>query len=105
MERFWCRLNQSQIDCMDLNTEKRKLTQENIELKKTLRNYLTELALSQNNKQDNSDPIRLHDEPMFINCNSFRLNKPLVGVEAATSIAVRHEAQERKKLSSGIMKA
>lgn len=104
MNRFWCRVNQAQIDCMDLNAEKKTLTRENIQLKKALRAYLTELALSQNNKQENSSPEYFQDEPSFISCNSYRLNKPLTGVEAATCIAVRHEAQERKKLASGIIK-
>lgn len=110
-EYFWIRFNNAQIDCACLEEERIELRKENARLKDKLRDYLTNVALS--NGRIGSTKERLRPSSMKIekvvhidlttsgNAKP-RRRRPVTCIEGNLSVAVRSQKliQNKTKMSS-----
>lgn len=98
MENFWIRFKNVEIDCACLEQERNELKKENDLLKGKLRRYLEEISIT--NGRVGATEERLRPQSMKINriqCTSVpntskkfkNLPRPVTGVEANLSVAVR----------------
>lgn len=99
-EYFWIRFNNAQIDCACLEEERVELRKENARLKDRLRDYLTNIALS--NGRIGSTKERLRPSSMKIervihidltssaNAKPKR-RRPVTCIEGNLSVAVRSQ--------------
>lgn len=97
MENFWIRLKNVEIDCSCLEEERLHLKTENEILKNKLRQYLQEVSIT--NGRVGSLKERLRPQSMKIEnpnpripiCQKKQARRPVTGVEANLSVAVRSQ--------------
>lgn len=111
MENFWIRFKNVEIDCSCLEQERVELRKENEELKEKLRQYLQNISIT--NGRVGSTNERLRPQSMKIGrilwthtempvCKMAPTRRPVTGVEANLSVAVRSQnlVQNRIKTPS-----
>lgn len=99
-EYFWIRFNNAQIDCACLEEERVDLRKENARLKDKLREYLTNIALSNGrigSKKERIRPSSMKIEKLVhidltssVNAKP-RRRRPVTCVEGNLSVAVRSQ--------------
>lgn len=97
MENFWIRLTNVEIDCSCMEQERLDLKKENEILKDKLRQYLQEISIT--NGRVGSVKERLRPQSMKIEnpdpripiCKKKPAHRPVTGVEANLSVAVRSQ--------------
>lgn len=104
MENFWIRLNNVEIDCSCLEQERLDLKKENDILKDKLRQYLHEVSIT--NGRVGSLKERLRPQSMKIEipdpripiCKIKQARRPVTGVEANLSVAVRSQVLVQNRI-------
>lgn len=97
MENFWIRLKNVEIDCSCLEEERLDLKKKNEILKDKLRQYLQEVSITNGRVGSLEERLRPQSmkienpDPRIVNCKKKQACRPVTGVEANLSVAIRSQ--------------
>lgn len=114
-EKFWIRYNNAQIDCACLEKERSELRKQNALLKEKLKEYLTDISISNGRVGSTNERLRpssmkvekvveidLRTHPLlFVNGNHGPRRRPVTCIEGNLSVAVRSEQINKAKSKAG----